>query len=100
VPPGVGYGAPPSTQNNTLGLLALIFGVLSIPLGFCCGILSVPAGLAGIVLGILGIRKAAEGQASNRGMAVAGAICGGVGLVVTVLAVVANFAINTSDLGS
>lgn len=94
VPAGVGYGAPPSTQNNTPGLLAMIFGILSIPLGFCCGLLSVPAAIAGIVLGIIGIRKAAEGQASNRGMAIAGAICGGVGILVSILAVVANFALN------
>jgi hypothetical protein len=96
VPPNVAYGGQPSTQN-TLGLLALIFGILSIPLAFCCGLFSVPLGIAGVALGIVGIRKATQGQATNRGMALAGAICGGAGILLAILSTVLSFAI-TSDL--
>jgi Domain of unknown function (DUF4190) len=98
-PPGgyqvPGYGPPPaaSGQSNVLGLLSMIFGILSIPVG-CCGffglILSVPA----IVLGILGMQKARQGQATNKGMAVAGLCCGIaaliLGLALGILGVAAN----------
>lgn len=93
--PSAGYQAPAQSpyppprpvpgQQNTLGLLGLIFGILSIPFGVCCGLFGTPAAVAGIVLGVLGMRKAAEGLASNRGMALAGVICGGVGAVLAVV---------------
>ncbi len=79
--PVSGFGAPQPTGNNVLAILALIFGIASIPL-LCCssGVLGILLGGAGLVLGVLGMRKAAEGL-GGRGMALAGAICGGVGLV-------------------
>jgi hypothetical protein len=61
-------------------MLALIFGILSLPLAFCCSFLGVPLGVAAVVLGVLGIRKAAAGLATNRGMALAGLIWGGIGV--------------------
>jgi hypothetical protein len=87
--PGGGYGAPPQPpvpgqqpQNNTLGLLAMIFGIAGIPLGICIALLGILLGGAGVVLGILGMRRAAEGRASNRGMALAGVICGAIAGVI------------------
>ncbi len=95
--PGGGYTVPAMpggspTQNNTLGLLAMIFGIVSIPLAFCCGILGIGLAGAGIVLGILGLRKANQGLATNRGMALTGIICGSVGVVgwIIVLAITAG----------
>jgi serine/threonine-protein kinase len=87
--PVTGYQAPaqprplaglPGQPQNTLGMLALIFGILSLPLAFCCSFLGVPLGVAAVVLGVLGIRKAAAGLATNRGMALAGLIWGGIGV--------------------
>jgi hypothetical protein len=77
--PQGGYTTPAmpvlgSGQNNTMGLLSMIFGILSIPLLFCCYI-GIPLAIAGIILGIIGIGKANSGQASNKGMAVAGVVC-------------------------
>jgi hypothetical protein len=104
--PGGGYSVPvmpgpPTGQNNTLGLLAMIFGIVSIPLGFCCGIFGVAMGGAGIVLGILGLRKANQGQATNRGMALTGIICGAIGVIgwIILIAISAStgfFHINTT----
>ncbi len=77
--PQPGYGAPmgaPAKQNNTLGLLAMIFGIVGIPT-FCCYIGTL-FGIAGVVLGMLGLRKVAAGEANNRGMAIAGVACGAV----------------------
>jgi len=81
--PATGYGVPgaPVQQNqNTFGLLSMIFGIISIPLACCYGFGAL-FGIAGVVLGVTGMRKASAGQASNRGMAIAGLVCGAVGII-------------------
>jgi hypothetical protein len=94
--PAAGYGAPPPQQNNTLGLVGMILGIISIPAA-CCAILGIIAGAAALVLGILGMRKASAGQASNRGQALAGVICGSVGLVLSIGSAIAGVAMNFSN---
>jgi hypothetical protein len=84
--PMAGYGGqPPAPGNNVMAILALIFGIASIPL-LCCsvGVLGFVLGGAGIALGIMGMRKAETGL-GGRGMALAGAICGGVGAALGLL---------------
>jgi hypothetical protein len=96
---GGGYGAP-AAQNNTLGLIALIVGILSIvPLAVCCPLLGVPAGIAAVVLGIQGQKKADQGQATNRGQAKAGFITGIVGVVLSVLNFIASLALDFNAPG-
>lgn len=79
---GGGYAAPgyaaPAVQNNTPGLLSMIFGIVALPSMVCCGLFGLGFGAAAVVLGIIGLRKASEGAAGNRGQAMAGLICGGV----------------------
>jgi hypothetical protein len=75
---------PPAQQQNILGTLGLIFGVLGIVLSICC-YLGLPISVAGIVLGVLGKKKAADGLASNRSMALAGVVCGIVGAILSVI---------------
>jgi hypothetical protein len=97
---GGGYGAPAAPQNNTLGLIALIVGILSIvPLALCCPLLGVPAGIAAIVLGIQGQKKADQGLASNRGQARAGFITGIVGVVLSIVNFIASLALNFNAPG-
>ena len=84
--PLAGYGGQPApTGNNVMAILALIFGIASIPL-LCCsvGVLGFVVGGAGVALGILGMRKAETGL-GGRGMALAGAICGGIGAALGLL---------------
>jgi hypothetical protein len=88
-----GY-APPAGRNNTMGLLGMIFGIASIPLVLCCTLLSIPLGGAGVVLGILGMNKAKQGLADNRGMALAGVICGAIGVALGVTYLVLSLALN------
>jgi hypothetical protein len=96
-----GYGAPmgPPVQQNTLGLVSMILGIVSIP-AICCAFLGILAGAAAVVLGVLGMRKAAAGQATNRGQALAGVICGSIGLVISVISLIAGFAMNLSNLSN
>lgn len=81
-------GAPQQQPSNTLGLLGLIFGIISIPFGFCCGLFTLPFAAAGIILGYLGMQRAAQGQATNKGQAKAGLITGIIGLVLGIVMVI------------
>ncbi|ROT25848.1 DUF4190 domain-containing protein [Micromonospora sp. HM5-17] len=96
---GQPYGAAPGypKQNNTLGLIALIVGIAAIPLGICCTWVSFLPGIAAIVLGLLGRSKAKQGEASNGGQALAGVICGAIGILIGVIWIVLVVAL---DVGS
>lgn len=80
-PPGAG-----AEQNNTLSIVSLVLGILSIP---CCGF--VVFGVGAAVTGFLAKKKADENPAlyGGRGMALAGMIIGiitaVIGLILTVL---------------
>ena len=89
------YGAPLVTTRNGLGTAALVLGILGI-IPFT--LLLLPAVL-GIVFGIVGRRRAKRGEATNGGTALAGIICGSVGLVLGLLAITALVLFATSDSG-
>jgi serine/threonine protein kinase len=84
-PPGA-----PRPYHNTVGQLSMIFGIVSLPLALCCYI-GLPLGVAAVVMGGIGVRKVSAGRANNRGQAVAGLICGGIGLGLSLLVFLAGF---------
>lgn len=93
--PAMAYQQAGQQPSNTSGLLSMIFGIVSIPVSICCyGVISFGLAVAAIVLGVIGLRKVNEGQATNRGMALAGLICGVVGIMAAVMWLVLLFAIN------
>jgi serine/threonine protein kinase len=83
-PPPAAQRPPTTQQQNILGTLGLIFGILGIMLSFCC-YLGLPISVAGIVLGVLGMKKVSDGLANNRSMALAGVVCGAAGAVLAVI---------------
>jgi len=71
--------SPPSASgdgSSTLGVLSLVFGLISFPL-MCCCYLNVPASLAGIALGAIGLAKPA-----SRSLSIAGIACSIISLVI------------------
>ena len=66
----------PESQN--LGTVALVTGIVSLPIGCCCGVISIPLSLTAIVTGALSLKTA------GRGMGLAGLIAGIVSLIFTV----------------
>lgn len=79
-----GYPPGGGGRDNVFGILALTFGIVSLPMLCCTGpapIFGVPA----VVLGIIGARRARRGTANNRSVAIWGAVCGAVS---TTLAIV------------
>ncbi|MEU5283237.1 DUF4190 domain-containing protein [Streptomyces sp. NPDC020755] len=84
--PGYGaYGAGPvgwaPAPNNGLGTAAMVIGIVSV-VGFCLYGVNIILGILALIFGIIGLGRAKRGEATNRGMALAGVILGSVGIVV------------------
>jgi hypothetical protein len=79
-PPAPAGGQP----QNTLGLISMIVGIISIPLGCCFGS-GLLFGAGAIVLSILGKQKVQQGLANNEGQVKAGLITGIVGAGLSLL---------------
>ena len=69
----------------------MILGIAAIPL-LCCFGLGVPVGIAGAILGYLGLNKVKAGVATNRSQALTGLICGAVAVVLGIAGIVISAA--------
>lgn len=107
---GYSYGAeaePVSSANNTMATLSMIISIVSF-----AGLILVellPLALAGIIIGIVALRRARRfaPNARRRGQAIAGIIVGAVSLVMTILLTVAAIVVyqqvhrtDTSQIGT
>ncbi len=72
--------APASGGSNPLAIVSLVLGIISIPVDCCLGAGLLFGGVA-LVLGFLGMNKAKAENLSGHGLALAGAITGGVGVL-------------------
>jgi hypothetical protein len=80
------YGAwPPQTARNGFGITAMVLGIVGTVLGIACfgAVLGLPLGIAAIIFGIIGLRLANRGEASNRSQALTGLILGIVSVVIS-----------------
>ena len=91
-------GPPAGAPNNTLGLVAMILGIASIPL-VCCFYIGVPVAIAAIITGWMGKQKAEQGLATNRGQALAGFYCGIGAIAFAALIIVATLLFSFSVPG-
>jgi hypothetical protein len=90
-----GYGGP--ARNSSKAVAALVVGIVSLLLGFCCAFL----GLAGVVAVVLGRSAQREialsgGALTGEGMAKAGVVLGIIGAVVGVVTTILNVVLLTS----
>lgn len=99
---GSGFGGPPmgptmGEPSKGLAIGALVLGILSIP-GACCCYSSIPLGISAIVIGVIALGKVKESphMYAGGGMARGGLICGIIGIVLTMVAVL--FGIGASML--
>ncbi|MFJ3666706.1 hypothetical protein ACIPSE_09660 [Streptomyces sp. NPDC090106] len=93
--PAQGYGYPGGPQTgyygwpgqampeNGMGTAGLVLGVLS-AIVFCLWPLAIVLGVLGVIFGAVGRGKAKRGVSTNAGQALAGIICGAVGIVLGV----------------
>ncbi|KMS92201.1 MmpS family transport accessory protein [Prauserella rugosa] len=68
------------TAGFVLGLLGLIFSPLPL-----VGIVAWPLVILGLILSLLGFFRAKRGEATNKGLALAGVVCSVIGLVICIL---------------
>ena len=94
-PPPPGSFAPPpaqpyvpgvaTTDQNTLAVTSLVCGIVTLVLALCCWPLGLVSAIAALITGYLGLRKADELGGNGKGMAIAGLVMGGIGILVAVL---------------
>jgi hypothetical protein len=82
--PPMGPGFAPQGSSNGLAIGALVTGILALPTTCCCSIASLPLGIAACVMGGIALSKikAAPQIYGGKGMALAGAICGAISILV------------------
>ncbi|HET6562351.1 MAG TPA: DUF4190 domain-containing protein [Marmoricola sp.] len=97
-PPGQpgGYYEQPQKRGSGMAIAALILGVLA--LLTCWTVLGgILFGLVAIILGFVASRRAKRGEAGGRAMAIIGIVTGLLGLIISVVIVVAIGAFWNSD---
>ncbi|MFE7813537.1 hypothetical protein ACFU5P_16560 [Streptomyces sp. NPDC057433] len=77
---GYGWTGVPPQPANGMGVTGLVLGIISACV-FCLWPLAVGLGVLAVIFSALGRGKAARGEATNPGHALAGLLCGGAGIV-------------------
>ena len=94
MPPPMPY-APAPSRTNGLAVASLVLGILALGLFFTI-IFPIIFGILAIIFGIMGISKASKG-ADHKGLAIAGLVCGVLGIAAMIL-FVAVFATTTVEV--
>ncbi|MFD3530904.1 DUF4190 domain-containing protein [Streptomyces sp. NPDC058664] len=86
-PSSYGSGYPgqsgyPQSPSNGMGTASMVLGIIAVA-GFCLYGLGMVLGILALIFGVIGMKKAGRGEATNRGMALAGVILGAIGTVVS-----------------
>lgn len=99
-PPPNDYGQHPpgaaAQQSNGMAIAALVLGIVGALL-FLTVIGGIVLGLLAVILGVIGARKARGGRAPHRGMAIIGAVLGGLGIVGSVVVIALGVSFLNSD---
>ncbi|WP_318207643.1 DUF4190 domain-containing protein [Streptomyces sp. SJL17-1] len=85
--PSTGGGYPGQTgwqqsPSNGMGTASMVLGIISVA-GFCLWGLGAILGILALIFGIIGMKKVGRGEATNRGMAVAGVVLGAIGTLIS-----------------
>ena len=89
------YAAGNEGGSKVFGIISLVCGILAV-LCSCCGWFGIVLAVAAIVLGILSINKGEDAK----GMAIAGIVCGGVGLLIGIIVIIMGAALQSVDQDS
>jgi hypothetical protein len=79
-------GQPADTSGNALNIIALVAGIVSIVL--CCLYAGIWGGVPAIILGVLGRKKADNGQATNKTLGTVGLILGIIGVAYFLVSII------------
>ena len=78
-----GTGQQTGSEGKGLGIAALVLGIIAVVLSFvpCLGMYAMFPGVIGVVLGAISMNQASKTGAA-RGMAIAGLVCGILGVII------------------
>ncbi|MCP2255176.1 membrane protein [Prauserella aidingensis] len=85
--PSVPGAQPPAQPRNGLGTAGFVLGLIGLvfsPIPFV-GVVAWPLVILGFIFSLLGFLRARRGEATNKGLSVAGIVCSAVGLVICIL---------------
>ncbi|MEU5402093.1 DUF4352 domain-containing protein [Streptomyces sp. NPDC005963] len=87
------YTPPPQHMRNGLGTAALVLGIIGAITGWIPFIFFLGGGLGllALILGLVGRGRGKRGEASNKGVATAGAVLGLVAMVAATVGMIASF---------
>lgn len=90
--PGGGFGGGPRTE--TLAIISLVVGILSVPMSFCCSFFGIPLSITAVIMGVIAIGNINKDpqQLDGKGLAIGGIATGAFGLVMLVLLLVFGMA--------
>ena len=73
-------------KGNPLGLTAMVLGIVAAVLAFipCMGWLAFIPGILAIIFGVISLKKVNAGEADNKGMSIAGLVCGLVAVIINI----------------
>jgi Domain of unknown function (DUF4190)/GYF domain 2 len=71
--------APGTPANNSLAVIGLVLGIISIPFAFCC--YGLPFNLGGIIVSLIALSQIKQTKEQGRGLAMAGLVLSLVSLV-------------------
>ncbi|MFF6998098.1 DUF4190 domain-containing protein [Streptomyces sp. NPDC008313] len=94
--PAYGWPAAPVAPSNGMGTAGLVLGIVAAVV-FCLWPLAIVLGVLGVVFGALGRARARRGEATNGGQALAGIICGAVGIALGAALLVMFFVDRADD---
>ncbi|WP_406374696.1 DUF4190 domain-containing protein [Streptomyces sp. NBC_00647] len=81
--PGYGWPLMQPMPSNGMGTAGLVLGIIAAVL-FCVWPLAIVLGILAVIFGLIGRGKARRGEATNPGQALAGVICGAVGVALAI----------------
>jgi uncharacterized membrane protein len=77
----------PPQPSNGMGVTSMVLGIVGVVF-LCFWPLAILLGILAIIFGAVGLQKAKRGEATNKGMAMAGLICGICAIVLPIVLVV------------
>ncbi|WP_436492153.1 DUF4190 domain-containing protein [Actinokineospora sp. HUAS TT18] len=86
--PQQGHYAPAAQPQNGLGTAGFVTGLIGLIL-FWVPLIGLVLAIIGVSLSGVGLAKANRGEANNKGLAIAGLVCGTVALVILLIAFLA-----------
>ena len=76
--------AAAEAPSQNMAVISLVTGISSIPLAFCCGCFGIPIIATSLICGGIALSQIGRGEATGKGVAIGGMICGGVAALICI----------------